>query len=89
MSLGIKSINPMQKFSHITESFACILKIFACITNNCFNYFGMCTTPKLSKYVILLFNACKAVQWAPISKYSSRFVTYALSLALLDKLSLE
>ena len=27
--LNIKSINPMQEYPHITESDACILKIFA------------------------------------------------------------
>ena len=30
-SLNIKSINPIQKYPHITELFSSILKIFACI----------------------------------------------------------
>ena len=29
LPLSIKSINPIQKYPHITESYACSLKIFA------------------------------------------------------------
>ena len=32
LPLSIKSINPIQKYPHITESYACILK------NICYNY---------------------------------------------------
>ena len=28
---SIKSINPIQKYPHITESYACILTIFVCM----------------------------------------------------------
>ena len=52
MSLSTKSINPIQKYPHITESYASILKMFACIfllPINLSIYFGMCSTPKLSK----------------------------------------
>ena len=49
---SIKSINQMQKYPHIIESYACILKIFAATMNlslNIFIFFGICSTPKLSK----------------------------------------
>ena len=52
LSLSIKSINPIQKYPHITESYACILKIFATtidLSINILIYFGICSTPKLSK----------------------------------------
>ena len=54
LSLRIKSINPVQKYRHITESYACILKIFVKIVNlsvdllkKCFITFATCSTPKL------------------------------------------
>ena len=40
--LNIKSINPMHKYRHITESYACTLKMFVLIffiVNKCFNLF--------------------------------------------------
>ena len=40
---SIKPINPIQKYPHIIESYACILKIFVLIS------FGICSTPKESK----------------------------------------
>ena len=79
LPLSIKSINPILKCPH-NESYACILKIFVCMFLLSVNFsisFGTCSTPKLSKYVTLLFNAYKAVQWVPVSKYSSRFTTYS------------
>ena len=92
MPASIKSINPIQKYPHISESYARILKIFATTINlstNILISFGICSTPKLSKYVTLLFNACKAIQWVPISEYSSRVITYAPSFILSGRLSLE
>ena len=50
LPLSIKSINPIQ--NHITESYACILKILVVIVEPSMNLlisFGMCSTPKLSK----------------------------------------
>ena len=47
-----KSINPIQKNPHITELYACILKIFVCVfllPINSLISFEMCSTPKLSK----------------------------------------
>ena len=41
-SAKIKLINPIQKFPHIIDSYACILKIFflnVFITDKCFNFF--------------------------------------------------
>ena len=40
------------------------------------NSLGVCSTPKLSKLVISLFNVYNAIQWVPTSAYSSRFITY-------------
>ena len=51
--------------------------------------FGLCSSPKLSKEVTLLFNAYKAIQWVPVSEYSSRFITYAPLFILSGRLSLE
>ena len=54
LPLSIKSINPIQKYPHITESCPYILKIFAptidLSTNiNILISFGICSTTKLSK----------------------------------------
>ena len=57
LSLNIKTINSMPKYPHISKTSAYILKIFAMIfllSIQFFISFGMCSTPKLSKYVILL-----------------------------------
>ena len=68
--LNIKLINPIQKYSYIIESYACILKRFA-ITSllseaedkkrpiNFIISLGTCSSPKLSKYVISLFLCTK------------------------------
>ena len=49
---NIKSINPIQKYPHITESYACILKIYVTTIDLSINIlisFAICSTPKLSK----------------------------------------
>ena len=49
---SIKSTNPIQKYPHITESYACILKIFVTIIDLSIlflTFFGIRSTPKLSK----------------------------------------
>ena len=54
----------MQNHSHITESYACTLKIFVVIFLFPINFiisFGICSTPKLSKKVTLSLT-CKAIQ---------------------------
>ena len=46
-----KSIHPIQKYPHITESCACILKMFVLmflLLINALIYFGKCSTPELS-----------------------------------------
>ena len=51
-ALNIKSINPIQKYRHITESYACILKMFVLmflLLINVLISFGICSTPKESK----------------------------------------
>ena len=52
LPLSVKSINPIEKYPHITELHACILKIYFCMFLLPMNFlitFGMCSTPKLSK----------------------------------------
>ena len=52
LPLSIKSINPIQKYLRITETYACILKIFVCIfllSINILISVAICSTPKLSK----------------------------------------
>ena len=50
--------------------------------------FGICSSPKLSKYITLLPFTYKAIQRVPIDLYSSRFITYNQSF-ILGKLFLE
>ena len=44
--------------------------------------FGMCSTSKLSEYIIILLFTYKAIQLVPIDSYAPRFTTYALSFIL-------
>ena len=47
-----KSINPIQKYPQIIESYACILKIFVfmfLLLTNALIFFGICSNPNLSK----------------------------------------
>ena len=51
LPLCIKRINPIQKYTCITESYACILKIFVTVIDFPINFlfsFGMCSTSILS-----------------------------------------
>ena len=52
-------MNPIEKYPHITESYACILKILAIIFLLPINFlisFEICSTPKELKYdAVLLF----------------------------------
>ena len=50
--------------------------------------FGICSTPKLWKYVTFLLFTYKAIQWVPIDSYSLRVSIYAPSF-ILGKLFLE
>ena len=48
---SMKLINPIQKYPHIIESYACILKVFVfmfLLSINALISFGICSTPKLS-----------------------------------------
>ena len=50
MPASIKSINPIQKYPQITESYGCIVKIsFTTIDLSINISFGICSTPKLLK----------------------------------------
>ena len=52
LPLSIRSIKATQKYPHIIDSFACILKIFVFMFLFPIRFmisFGMCLTPKLSK----------------------------------------
>ena len=65
LSLSIKSINPIQKYPHITESYACILKMLAIMFFLLIIFlisFGICSTPKLSKYVTVLLFTDNAIE---------------------------
>ena len=49
---SIKSINPIQKYPHITEPYACNLKIFVLmflLPPNALISLGICSTPKEPK----------------------------------------
>ena len=49
---SVKLIKPMPKYPHITESFACILKMFVLMFLLLINVLissGICSIPKLSK----------------------------------------
>ena len=50
---SIKSIHSIQKYPHVIESYACILKIFVFMYEgrliNVLISFGICSTSKLSK----------------------------------------
>ena len=52
LPVNIKSMNPMQKYLHIIESFDCIpnmfIFMFLCTINFSISL-GTCSTPKLSK----------------------------------------
>ena len=50
MPASIKSINPIQKYPQITESYGCIVKMSVTIIDLSINiFFGICSTPKLLK----------------------------------------
>ena len=52
LPLSIKSINPLHRYSHIPESYACILKLFVIIVDPAINFlisFEMCSTSELSR----------------------------------------
>ena len=59
----MKSINPIQMYPHIIESYACTLQIaieMFLFPMNFIISFGICSTPKLSKYVSFLAFTYKA-----------------------------
>ena len=61
----MKSTNLIQKYPHITESYACILQIFAIIFLFLMNFlisFVIYSTPQLLKYVTLSTFTYKAIQ---------------------------
>ena len=60
LSLSIKSLNPIEKYPQLVQSFVCILKVFVKIVDLSINFmtsFGICSTPKLSKQVTQLSKA--------------------------------
>ena len=86
----------MQKYPHITESFACTQKILAFMFLFPIIFLissGICSTPKLLKQTISFMLQNKAIQCVPTSAYtsaySSRFITYIPSFIFLGKLFLE
>ena len=70
---SIKSMNPMQKYPHITELFACTRKMLAIMflfPANSLISSGTCSTSKLSKQTISLLLQNKAIECVPTSAYS-------------------
>ena len=71
---SVKSMNPIQKFPHITESFACARKMLAIIFLFPTIFLissGTCSAPKLSKQTISFLLQNKAIPCVPRSAYSS------------------
>ena len=69
----IKSMNPMQKYQHIIESFVCTGKMLAIMflfPANSLISSGTCSTSKLSKQTISLLLQNKAIECVPTSAYS-------------------
>ena len=82
----------MQKYPHITESFACsrkMLPFMFLFPINSLIFSGTRSTPKLLKQTILFLLQNKAMQCVPTSAYSSRFITCTPSFIFLGKLFLE
>ena len=89
---SIKSINPMQRYPHITELFACTRKMFAFMflfPINSLISLETCSTPKLSKKTTSFLLQNKAIQCVPTFAYSSRFITYSPSFIFNERLFLE
>ena len=81
MPFNIKSINLIRKYPHINSIvwlYSIIICYYIFVSNDFLNFFWMCSTPKLSKYMKLLLFTYKAIQWVLISSYSSRVITYVL-----------
>ena len=58
-------INPIQKYPHITESYACIIKMFAImffLLTIFFSSSEICSIPKESKHVKVLLFTYNAIQ---------------------------
>ena len=78
LPFNIKSINFLQKYPHIIESYVSILQIFVMIFLFPMNFlisFGICSSPKLSKNITLLPFTYKAIQFVPTDLNSSRLIT--------------
>ena len=72
----------MQKYQHIIESYACILKIFLLPIISVISL-GIFSTLKLSKRVTLSLFPYKTIQWVFLDLYlSSRLITYVSSYIL-------
>ena len=55
----------MQKYPRITESYDCSIKMFGIMFLLLINFlisFGMCSTPKISKYVTVFLFPYNAIQ---------------------------
>ena len=64
-SFSMKLMNLMQKYAHITELSSCILQISAVVFLLPIFFlisFGICLTPKLSKYFTLTPFRCNFIQ---------------------------
>ena len=80
LSASIKSMNPMQKYPHITELFARTQKMFVFMflfPLNSLISLETFSTLKLSKKAISCLLQNKEIQCVPTSIHSSRFITHA------------
>ena len=89
LPLHIKSVNSIQKYLPIAESYACILKFFYIIADSSIIFLIYIQFQTFQNYSTLSFNAWKAIQWVPISEHLSRFVSHAPSFIFSGELSLE
>ena len=81
----------MQRYLHITESQAYVLKMFAIMFLLLINFLislEICSIPKESKYMTVLLFTYNAIHGVPILEYSSRITTFAPFFILSGRLSL-
>ena len=79
---GMKSINPVQKYRHITWM-VCLCSINICykifISNEFSNFFWNMFISTMIKVCYIFSIPNNSIQWVSIDPYSSRLFTYATS----------
>ena len=84
-------MNPLQKYPHIIESFACTLKMFAFMFLFPINFYFFLGYAQDQNYRNRQFHFCYKIKQSnvPVSAYSPRFIMYAASFIFLGKSSQE